>query len=704
MSRVFGRKRGTSAQCTADGPVPAAQPTAVARSFSFGSQRPRKTSLLRRSLSWNLISRGALRVSNPPPIGPESVTILTPATVQRRTFSWTRRTNFSAKKDNDGPPTCTTDNNDRPSDEGPALCNTLREWLAARANLDTRILPNVLATLECDEIFELSDLLLLHQLPAFAQCMQHFSAVTARKIVDALDAEAARKIADALDAEEGLTNVSTKSEAKLPLGQVHVVVGELTAAAAVGCSTTMRGAAAPEGDDESKETQRLWLEKQLLADHEKASEPASVPASLRVHSPFSRTSLVSRESRVSFAEALPNATEDWGDDVTMPSPPPSVADDDMCSSSVLGRIRSLAESQAYIANNGKACSEAKGEAYCDRDSQGSPPAWLTDALELETSAIADKEVSSVVDGDAYSVADSEGPPPSWLMDAMARLPNRAPTIASTVASSEVDGCTYSIADNQGPPPEWLTDASAQLDRLQELEEAGCQSADEFEAHTTDDESQPSRAVISRSAATSRNTAGAHGGATKRQLRRLTDEVRELQLRRLENEVRELRLALSAPALGFASGAAATADLLPNSAPKAAPVVEETAVEPTAAAPKSSKKPRRRAADGEDAPRRRSADGEDLFARRARHMDAPDAARTGSRLMLVPGVPCMTAEVPLPGLPSMTAQVPAPAFTLAPEIGNLLPRHNAAAWREATALASNDDKDPLSSFMRMFGMK
>ena len=703
MSRVFGRKRGTSAQCTADGPVPAAQPTAVARSFSFGSQRPRKTSLLRRSLSWNLISRGALRVSNPPPIGPESVTILTPATVQRRTFSWTRRTNFSAKKDNDGPPTCTTDNNDRPSDEGPALCNTLREWLAARANLDTRILPNVLATLECDEIFELSDLLLLHQLPAFAQCMQHLSAVTARKIVDALDAEAARKIADALDAEEGLTNVSTKSEAKLPLGQVHVVVGELTAAAAVGCSTTMRGAAAPEGDDESKETQRLWLEKQLLADHEKASEPASVPASLRVHSPFSRTSLVSRESRVSFAEALPNATEDWGDDVTMPSPPPSVADDDMCSSSVLGRIRSLAESQAYIANNGKACSEAKGEAYCDRDSQGSPPAWLTDALELETSAIADKEVSSVVDGDVYSVADSEGPPPSWLMDAMARLPNRAPTIASTVASSEVDGCTYSIADSQGPPPEWLTDASAQLDRLQELEEAGCQSADEFEAHTTDDESQPSRAVISRSAATSRNTAGAHGGATKRQLRRLTDEVRELQLRRLENEVRELRLALSAPALGFASGAAATADLLPNSAPKAAPVVEETAVEPTAAAPKSSKKPRRRAADGEDAPRRRSADGEDLFARRARHMDAPDAARTGGRLMLVPGVPCMTAEVPLPGLPSMTAQVPAPAFTLAPEIGNLLP-HNAAAWREATALASNDDKDPLSSFMRMFGMK
>ena len=703
MSRVFGRKRGTLAQCTADGPVPAAQPTAVARSFSFGSQRPRKTSLLRRSLSWNLISRGALRVSNPPPIGPESVTILTPATVQRRTFSWTRRTNFSAKKDNDGPPTCTTDNNDRPSDEGPALCNTLREWLAARANLDTRILPNVLATLECDEIFELSDLLLLHQLPAFAQCMQHFSAVTARKIVDALDAEAARKIADALDAEEGLTNVSTKSEAKLPLGQVHVVVGELTAAAAVGCSTTMRGAAAPEGDDESKETQRLWLEKQLLADHEKASEPASVPASLRVHSPFSRTSLVSRESRVSFAEALPNATEDWGDDVTMPSPPPSVADDDMCSSSVLGRIRSLAESQAYIANNGKACSEAKGEAYCDRDSQGSPPAWLTDALELETSAIADKEVSSVVDGDAYSVADSEGPPPSWLMDAMARLPNRAPTIASIVASSEVDGCTYSIADSQGPPPEWLTDASAQLDRLQELEEAGCQSADEFEAHTTDDESQPSRAVISRSAATSRNTAGAHGGATKRQLRRLTDEVRELQLRRLENEVRELRLALSAPALGFASGAAATADLLPNSAPKAAPVVEETAVEPTAAAPKSPKKPRRRAADGEDAPRRRSADGEDLFARRARHMDAPDAARTGGRLMLVPGVPCMTAEVPLPGLPSMTAQVPAPAFTLAPEIGNLLP-HNAAAWREATALASNDDKDPLSSFMRMFGMK
>ena len=700
MSRVFGRKRGTSAQCTADGPVPAAQPTAVARSFSFGSQRPRKTSLLRRSLSWNLISRGALRVSNPPPIGPESVTILTPATVQRRTFSWTRRTNFSAKQDNDGPPTCTTDNNDRPSDEGPALCNTLREWLAARANLDTRILPNVLATLECDEIFELSDLLLLHQLPAFAQCMQHFSAVTARKIVDALDAEAARKIADALDAEEGLTNVSTKSEAKLPLGQVHVVVGELTAAAAVGCSTTMRGAAAPEGDDESKETQRLWLEKQLLADHEKASEPASVPASLRVHSPFSRTS---RESRVSFAEALPNATEDWGDDVTMPSPPPSVADDDMCTSSVLGRIRSLAESQAYIANNGKACSEAKGEAYCDRDSQGSPPAWLTDALELETSAIADKEVSSVVDGDAYSVADSEGPPPSWLMDAMARLPNRAPTIASTVASSEVDGCTYSIADSQGPPPEWLTDASAQLDRLQELEEAGCQSADEFEAHTTDDESQPSRAVISRSAATSRNTAGAHGGATKRQLRRLTDEVRELQLRRLENEVRELRLALSAPALGFASGAAATADLLPNSAPKAAPVVEETAVEPTAAAPKSPKKPRRRAADGEDAPRRRSADGEDLFARRARHMDAPDAARTGGRLMLVPGVPCMTAEVPLPGLPSMTAQVPAPAFTLAPEIGNLLP-HNAAAWREATALASNDDKDPLSSFMRMFGMK
>ena len=86
------------------------------------------------------------------------------------------------------------------------------------------------------------------------------------------------------------------------------------------------------------------------------------------------------------------------------------------------------------------------------------------------------------------------------------------------------------------------------------------------------------------------------------------------------------------------------------------------------------------------------------------MDAPDAARTGGRLMLVPGVPCMTAEVPLPGLPSMTAQVPAPAFTLAPEIGNLLPRHNAAAWREATALASNDDKDPLSSFMRMFGMK
>ena len=656
------------------------------------------------SLSWNILSRGALRVSDPQSIGPESVTIRPPATVQRRTFSWTRSTNFSAKKDNDGPPTSTTENDDWPSNKVPALCNTLREWLATRANLDTRILPNVLATLECEEIFELSDLLLLHQLPAFAQCMQHFSAVTARKIVDALDAEAARKIADALDAEEGLTNVSTKSEAKLPLGQVHVVVGELTAAAAVGCSTTMRGAAAPEGDDESKETQRLWLEKQLLADHEKASEPASVPASLRVHSPFSRTSLVSRESRVSFAEALPNATEDWGDDVTMPSPPPSVADDDMCSSSVLGRIRSLAESQAYIANNGKACSEAKGEAYCDRDSQGSPPAWLTDALELETSAIADKEVSSVVDGDVYSVADSEGPPPSWLMDAMARLPNRAPTIASTVASSEVDGCTYSIADNQGPPPEWLTDASAQLDRLQELEEAGCQSADEFEAHTTDDESQPSRAVISRSAATSRNTAGAHGGATKRQLRRLTDEVRELQLRRLENEVRELRLALSAPALGFASGAAATADLLPNSAPKAAPVVEETAVEPTAAAPKSPKKPRRRAADGEDAPRRRSADGEDLFARRARHMDAPDAARTGGRLMLVPGVPCMTAEVPLPGLPSMTAQVPAPAFTLAPEIGNLLPRHNAAAWREATALASNDDKDPLSSFMRMFGMK
>ncbi|KOO25677.1 DNA-(apurinic or apyrimidinic site) lyase 2-like protein, partial [Chrysochromulina tobinii] len=380
-----------------------------------------------------------------------------------------------AKKDNDGPPASTTENDDWPSNEGPALCNTLREWLATRANLDTRILPNVLATLECEEIFELSDLLLLHQLPAFAQCMQHFSAVTARKIVDALDAEAARKIADALDVEERLINVSTKSEAKLPLGQVHVVIGELTTAAAVGCSSTMRGAAAPEGDDGSKETQRLWLEKKLLADHVEASEPASVPASLRVHS---RTSLESRESRVSFAEALPNVTEDGEDDVTTPSPPPSVADDDMCTSSALGRIRSQAESQAYIANNGEACSEANGDAYCDRDSQGPPPAWLTDALELETRALADEE---------------------------------------------------------------------------ELEEAGCQSADEFEAHTTDDESQPSHAVTSRSAATSRNTAGAHGGATKRQLRRLTDEVRELQLRRLGDEVRELRLALSAPALGFASG-------------------------------------------------------------------------------------------------------------------------------------------------------
>jgi hypothetical protein len=62
---------------------------------------------------------------------------------------------------------------------------------------------------------------------------------------------------------------------------------------------------------------------------------------------------------------------------------------------------------------------------------------------------------------------------------------------------------------------------------------------------------------------------------------------------------------------------------------------------------------------------------------------------------------MTAEVPLPGLSSMTAQV-APAITLAPEI---LPRDKAgAAWREANALASNDDEDPLSSFMRMFGMK
>jgi len=697
MSRVFGRKSGPSAQGTADGPVPAAKPAAVARSLSFGSQRPRKASLLRRTLSWNLISRGALRVSDPPSIGPESVTIRPPATVQRRTFSWTRRTNFSAKKDNDGPPASTTENDDWPSNEGPALCNTLREWLATRANLDTRILPNVLATLECEEIFELSDLLLLHQLPAFAQCMQHFSAVTARKIVDALDAEAARKIADALDVEERLINVSTKSEAKLPLGQVHVVIGELTTAAAVGCSSTMRGAAAPEGDDGSKETQRLWLEKKLLADHVEASEPASVPASLRVHS---RTSLESRESRVSFAEALPNVTEDGEDDVTTPSPPPSVADDDMCTSSALGRIRSQAESQAYIANNGEACSEANGDAYCDRDSQGPPPAWLTDALELETRALADEEVSSVVDGDAYSVADSEGPPPSWLMDAMARLPNRAPTIASTAASSEVDGCTCSVADSQGPPPEWLTDASAQLDRLQELEEAGCQSADEFEAHTTDDESQPSHAVTSRSAATSRNTAGAHGGATKRQLRRLTDEVRELQLRRLGDEVRELRLALSAPALGFASGAAATADMLPNPAPKVAPVVVETAIEPTAAAPKSPPKPRRRAADGEDAPRRRTANGEDLFAWRARHMDAPDAARPGGRLVLVPGVPCMTAEVPLPGLSSMTAQV-APAIPLAPEI---LPRDKAAVWREANALASNDDEDPLSSFMRMFGMK
>jgi hypothetical protein len=82
------------------------------------------------------------------------------------------------------------------------------------------------------------------------------------------------------------------------------------------------------------------------------------------------------------------------------------------------------------------------------------------------------------------------------------------------------------------------------------------------------------------------------------------------------------------------------------------------------------------------------------------MDAPDAARPGGRLVLVPGVPCMTAEVPLPGLSSMTAQV-APAITLAPEI---LPRDKAAAWREANALASNDDEDPLSSFLRMFGMK
>jgi sulfopropanediol 3-dehydrogenase len=73
------------------------------------------------------------------------------------------------------------------------------------------------------------------------------------------------------------------------------------------------------------------------------------------------------------------------------------------------------------------------------------------------------------------------------------------------------------------------------------------------------------------------------------------------------------------------------------------------------------------------------------------MDAPDAARPGGRLVLVPGVPCMTAEVPLPGLSSMTAQV-APAITLAPEI---LPRDKAgAAWRDYGEVMLCDSRDEV----------
>jgi len=546
-------------------PVPRAA-AAVARSLSFGSrssrrpepppveaEHPPRKGRLRHSLSWNRTRKPAARGSGlptdsmpPTPVPGEPVAAAASSStpLQRRTFSWTRR----AKK--------------RSSDVDEWLSApraALRAWLVSHAHLDERVLPNVMAVLEREEIFELGDLRLLRQLPTFAEC---FSAVTARKIADALD-EAARADGSSARGEGHAT------PAKADFVGV-VVAGEPASLAAVPLASTLgargtskvemadeKGAAIEEAEADAylaqvedhslKDLLRVRLESkevirqaregrrgtEVAKEAREANEQNEAEEATGVESRRFRPSPVAQARPTLLPSTLVPATlvpSTLVPSTLVPSTPSASATADRMppterassERSQLDAVLNILETVDRITGR-VGVQSAAGVPSTAELPMPMPPAAVASVEDtrlalVEASsanvapaheAVAEGEAEREAEGEEEAeVEEAEEAEEAEEEEAMTPPPARptspsdddACSVADSQAYSAIGSQAYSVADSQGPPPAWLSEALARLPKHPTASHTAASSVVDGHAYSVADSQGPPPAWLSEALA------------------------------------------------------------------------------------------------------------------------------------------------------------------------------------------------------------